>query len=340
MSGAIPESGSLAPERALEILEGIVGVRALVIGDLMLDEYISGTVERISPEAPVPVVRVEHEDWAVGGAANVAANVAALGAVTRVVGVLGADAAGERLHAGLERMGARTGDLVVTSDRPTTVKTRILARRQQVVRYDREDARDATGALADRLVAAVTEAAEDCDVLVLEDYNKGVLVPAVIDAARAIARQRGIPTVVDPKRLRFFDYAGVTVFKPNAKELSDALGTPLEPDNPDWMSRIRRRLECDALLLTLGEHGVALSSDDSGYLRVPTVARGVYDVSGAGDTVISVVALARAAGASTAEAAILANHAAAVEVGKAGVATVTRDEIMDHLRRHGSGAPS
>jgi D-beta-D-heptose 7-phosphate kinase/D-beta-D-heptose 1-phosphate adenosyltransferase len=338
MSTAGQDRSSLSPDRALEILDAIVGVRALVIGDLMLDEYISGTVERISPEAPVPVVRVEHEDWAVGGAANVAANVAALGAVTKVVGVLGDDAAGERLQAGLEGMGASTAGLVIAPDRPTTVKTRILARRQQVVRYDREDARDASGALAERLVAAVTDAAADCDVLVLEDYNKGVLVPEVIAAARTLARDRGIATVVDPKRLRFFDYHGVTVFKPNAKELSDALGAPLEPDDPEWMSDIRRRLKCDDLLLTLGEHGVALSSEDSGYLRVPTVARGVYDVSGAGDTVISVVALARAAGASTAEAAILANHAAAVEVGKAGVATVSRDEIMDHLRRHGSRA--
>lgn len=338
MSTAGQDRSSLSPDRALEILDAIVGVRALVIGDLMLDEYISGTVERISPEAPVPVVRVEHEDWAVGGAANVAANVAALGAVTKVVGVLGDDAAGERLQAGLEGMGASTAGLVIAPDRPTTVKTRILARRQQVVRYDREDARDASGALAERLVAAVTDAAADCDVLVLEDYNKGVLVPEVIAAARTLARDRGIATVVDPKRLRFFDYHGVTVFKPNAKELSDALGAPLEPDDPEWMSDIRRRLKCDDLLLTLGEHGVALSSEDSGYLRVPTVARGVYDVSGAGDTVISVVALARATGASTAEAAILANHAAAVEVGKAGVATVSRDEIMDHLRRHGSRA--
>lgn len=326
---------TLELERAREVLDSVGGLRALVVGDLMLDEYVSGSVERISPEAPVPVVRVERDECAVGGAANVAANVAALGAVTEVVGLVGDDPSGERLRRGLEQMGARTSGLVVAAERPTTVKTRVLARRQQVVRFDREDSSDVAGPLATELVRAVERAADGCDVVILEDYNKGVLVPAVIDAVRTLAGARGIPVVVDPKRLRFFDYEGVTVFKPNAKELSDALGAPLEPDDPEWMDSVRRRLDCRNLLLTLGEDGVALSSEDAGYLRVPTVARGVYDVSGAGDTVISVVAVALAVGASPAEAAILANHAAAVEVGKAGVATVSSEEILDHLRRYG-----
>lgn len=318
--------------RALDILRAMDGLRALVVGDLMLDEYISGTVERISPEAPVPVVRVDGDDWAVGGAANVAANVAALGAVTDVVGVVGHDAGGERLLDALGGLGARTTGVVRSSARPTTVKTRVLARRQQVVRFDREDDRDVPAEIAAGLVAAIEREAPECHVLVLEDYNKGVLVPPVIDAVITAGRRLGIPTVVDPKRLRFFEYGGVTVFKPNAKELADALGEHLSPDDEAWMARIRDRLACDTLLLTLGEHGVALSSRSDGYLRVPAVARGVYDVSGAGDTVIAVVAVALAAGATPVEAAILANHAAAVEVGKAGVATVTRQEILDHLR--------
>lgn len=322
----------LAEARALEILRGMEGVRALVVGDLMLDEYISGTVDRISPEAPVPVVRVEGDDWAVGGAANVAANVAALGAVTDVVGVVGEDPGGARLTAALEELGARTTGVVRARARPTTVKTRVLARRQQVVRYDREDDGDVTPELADALVDAVEREAGECQVLIMEDYNKGVLVPSVIDAVVSAGRRLGIPTVVDPKRLRFFDYRGVTVFKPNAKELADALGEHLAPDDPEWMAGIRERLECQSLLLTLGEEGVALSSGTDGYLRVPAVARGVYDVSGAGDTVISVMAVALAAGAFPQEAAILANHAAAVEVAKAGVATVSRQEILDHLR--------
>lgn len=320
--------------RAQELLQAVSGLRVLVVGDLMLDEYIAGTVDRISPEAPVPVVRVEHEDWAVGGAANVAANVAALGAVTDVVGLIGDDAGGRRLREGLERMGARTEGIVVTGRRPTTVKTRVLARRQQVVRFDREDAQDAPPELIEALVTAVERRADEADVLVMEDYNKGVLVPEVIEAVRAIGRRRGIPTVVDPKRLRFFDYGGVTLFKPNAKELADALGTHLAPDDADWMHQVRERLDCAHLLLTLGEQGVALSSEEWGHLRVPTAARAVYDVSGAGDTVISVVAVALAAGATPVEAAILANHAAAVEVGKTGVATVSPREILDHLRQH------
>lgn len=332
----------LEEDRALEILREMEGVRALVVGDLMLDEYISGTVERISPEAPVPVVRVEGDDWAVGGAANVAANVAALGAATEVVGVVGADPAGDRLRGKLEDLGARTSGVLQMPGRPTTVKTRVLARRQQVVRFDREDDTDVAPEMARALVAAIEREAPGCQVLVMEDYNKGVLVPEVISAVVGAGRRHGIPTVVDPKRLRFFDYRGVTVFKPNAKELADALGEHLAPEDPAWMARVRRRLECGTLLLTLGERGVALSSADEGYLRVPTVARGVYDVSGAGDTVVSVVAVALAAGATPVEASILANHAAAVEVGKPGVATVSRQEILDHLRghRHDAAAPA
>jgi D-beta-D-heptose 7-phosphate kinase/D-beta-D-heptose 1-phosphate adenosyltransferase len=330
----------LDQDRARTILRAMDGVRALVVGDLMLDEYISGTVERISPEAPVPVVRVEGDDWAVGGAANVAANVAALGAVTDVVGVVGRDSGGDRLVGKLRELGARVSGVVQTDERPTTVKTRVLARRQQVVRFDREADRDVTEAVARDLVAAVEREASECQVLIMEDYNKGVLVPGVIDAVVTAGRRLGIPTVVDPKRLRFFNYGGVTVFKPNAKELADALGEHLAPESPGWMASIRQRLACDTLLLTLGERGVALSSEREGYFRVPTVARGVYDVSGAGDTVVSVVAVALAAGATPVEAAILANHAAAVEVGKAGVATVSRQEILDHLRSYGEGSPA
>ncbi len=322
--------------RAETILAGMRQVRALVVGDLMLDEYVAGVVDRISPEAPVPVVRVEEERWAVGGAANVAANVAALGAVCDVVGVVGDDAGGRRLTEALEGFGTRIGGVVVSPTRPTTVKTRILARSQLVVRFDREVDDDVDDDLADAMVAAIRREAPDCQVLILEDYNKGVLTPAVIRAVLEAGASLGVPTVVDPKRLRFFDYAGCTVFKPNAKELADALGEHLSPDDPVWMEQTRRRLQCETLLLTLGERGVALATRDGRLLRVPAVARSVYDVSGAGDTVVAVAAVALAAGADEVEAAILANHAAAIGVQKAGVATVSPREILEHTHTYNS----
>jgi len=324
----------LSLERAAALLEDARGVRVLVVGDLMLDRYISGAVDRISPEAPVPVVRVEEESSAVGGAGNVAANVAALGAACHAVGCVGRDVAGEQLRDELAALGVRTDGLVLTDERPTTVKTRILARRQQVVRVDREVETDASPALAEALAETVRALATECDVLVMEDYNKGVLVPPVIQAVLAAARERGLPTVVDPKRRNFFAFGGVTVFKPNAKELADALGEFLHPDDPAWMEATRRRMGCDNLLLTLGERGMALQASDGPPVRIPTVARSVYDVSGAGDTVTAVMAVTLAAGASPAEAAVLANHAAAVEVGKAGVATVSPREILAHAREH------
>lgn len=307
------------------------GVRILVVGDLMLDRYISGVVDRISPEAPVPVVRVREESWAVGGAANVAANVLALGAGCDIVGCVGDDAAGGILLDTLAGLGAGLEGVIRDPSRPTTLKTRVLARSQQVVRFDLEDDRDVSPEVAARLAASVAAVTPSVDVLILEDYNKGILVPSLIDASLEGARHRGIPSIVDPKRRNFFAFGGVTVFKPNAKELEEALGEGLLPGDPGWMEQVRARLSCDVLLLTLGEQGMALRSRDGEHLRVPAAARSVYDVSGAGDTVTAVVACALAAGASHSEAAILANHAAAIEVGKAGVATVSPDEIAAHV---------
>jgi D-beta-D-heptose 7-phosphate kinase/D-beta-D-heptose 1-phosphate adenosyltransferase len=330
----------MTPERVEKLLSGFENVRVLVVGDLMLDRYISGAVDRISPEAPVPVVRVEEESARLGGAANVAANVAAMGATCHMVGCVGKDRAGENLRDALADGGVRTDGLVVTDERPTSVKTRVLARRQQVVRFDHEVESDVSGGLAVALAQTLTRLLDHADVVVLEDYNKGVLVPPVIRAALDGAKARGIPTVVDPKRRNFFGYTGATVFKPNAKELADALGDFVHPDDDAWMEATRARMGCEHLLLTLGERGMALQSGSGRSVRVPTVARSVYDVSGAGDTVTAVVAVALASGADAAEAAVLANHAAAIEVGKAGVATVSPDELRDHINRGTKGERS
>jgi rfaE bifunctional protein kinase chain/domain len=322
----------LAEERVEELLAAAESVRCLVVGDVMLDRYVSGTAERISPEAPVPVVRVDAESSAVGGAANVAHNAVALGGSCAVVGLTGNDAGGVLLKRELERLGIDTRGLVTTDDRPTTMKTRVMARRHQVARFDHETDEDVDQPLADALLRAVRGGAEQADVLVMEDYNKGALVPAVIAAVLEAGRKHDLPVVVDPKRRRFFGFGGATLFKPNAKELADALGEPIRPDDAAWMEEVRGRVGAEHLLLTLGEHGMALKSADGEFARVPAVARSVYDVSGAGDTVTAVLALMLGAGASAVEAAVLANHAAALEVAKTGVATVSRDEILDHYR--------
>ena len=181
---------------------------------------------------------------------------------------------------------------------------------------------------AEAILASVRELLPVSHGIALEDYNKGVLVPSVIRGALEASGRAPIPSIVDPKRLRFFEYSGATVFKPNARELADALGDHLQADNPEWMESVRSRLGAENLLLTLGERGMALQCREGGYLRVPTVARDVYDVSGAGDTVTAVMVVGLAVGGTPLEAAVIANHAAAVEVGKAGVATVSSDEIL------------
>jgi rfaE bifunctional protein kinase chain/domain len=323
----------LSRERLDEILERARSVRVAVVGDLMLDVYLVGNVSRISPEAPVPVVHVTEERYALGGAANVAANVAALGADCDLIGCVGTDRAGERIRAELTSIDGGTvrARLSERADRPTTTKTRVVARHQQVVRFDHESDEDLPGDCCDELCELVRRSVAECQALVLEDYNKGVLVPRVIRSAIDAAREAGIPSVVDPKFRHFFEYRGATVFKPNAVELGNALGERIRPSEDEWLEDARRRVEARHLLLTLGEDGMALRSEGGTSFRIPTVAREVYDVSGAGDTVTAFVAVALAAGASMREAATLANLAAGIEVGKPGVAVVTPRELRDML---------
>ena len=253
----------LGVDRIAELLEMARDVRVLVVGDVMLDRYISGRVARISPEAPVPVVHVEEDSSAVGGAANVAANVVALGAGCAVVGCVGDDEAGRELRGELAELGVDLDGLVAAPQRPTTVKTRVMARHQQVVRVDREQVGDIDEETADRLAEAARRLLSACSAVAIQDYNKGVLVPSVVTAVVTAAAESDIPSVVDPKRQRFFEYPGVTVFKPNAKELEDALGEALRPDDGTWMEAVRERLACHHLLLTLGEQGMALHSGGS-----------------------------------------------------------------------------
>lgn len=327
---------TLRLDRLEEILAAARTVRVAVVGDLMLDVYLTGSVQRISPEAPVPVVHVQQERTALGGAANVAANVVRLGACCDVLGFVGSDAAGEQIRRSLEALpgGPVRPRLVSAADRPTTTKTRVMARNQQVVRFDREHDQDLAPAIAEQLCALVREVVREVDVLVLEDYNKGVLTPAVIRTAIETARAAGLPIIVDPKFRHFFEYEGVTVFKPNSLELAAGLGTAIQPHDDEWLEGARQRLGCTHLLVTLGEDGMVVRSADGKSKRIPAVAREVFDVSGAGDTVTAFVAVALATGASIQEAAVLANFAAAIGVGKHGVATISAEEVLELASRH------
>jgi D-beta-D-heptose 7-phosphate kinase/D-beta-D-heptose 1-phosphate adenosyltransferase len=321
----------IAADRLRELLDAPArrGTRLAIIGDAMLDVYLRGDVERISPEAPVPVVRVRERRQALGGAANVAQNVAALGARCELVAAIGDDAAGRELTAMLTApaLGADPRGLV-TAARPTTTKTRVVARGQQVVRVDEEVDADLDGDDIARLHEAVDRAVGDADALILEDYNKGVLVPSVIERALAIASRRGIPVVVDPKYRNFFAYTGATIFKPNRRELEAALGAAVDLDHPEALPAVLQRLGAANLLLTLSERGMALIAQDGAVHRIPTTAREVYDVVGAGDTVTAYLAAMLAVGATPLEAAVIANFAAGIEVGKAGAATVAPEEIV------------
>jgi D-beta-D-heptose 7-phosphate kinase/D-beta-D-heptose 1-phosphate adenosyltransferase len=323
----------LTIDRAREILDAAGDVAVLVVGDLMLDRYLRGSVDRISPEAPVPVVRVAGEGATAGGAANVAANVVALGARCRIVGCVGEDAGADELARELEGLGVETAGLVRVAERPTTVKTRVMAMHQQIVRFDHESDDDVDDRTALRLVAAMESAAEGSRAIVLEDYNKGVLVPSVVRATLERAVAMGVPTIVDPKRWRFFEFTGATVFKPNARELAEAMGEPVRPEDEAWLEEARLRVAAEHLLVTLGAAGMVLQGPDGHVLRIPTVARQVYDVSGAGDTVTAVTAVALAGGATPAEAAVLANHAAAVVVGKSGVHPASYEELLRQVER-------
>lgn len=328
---------TLSRDRLTELLATAPSRRIAVVGDAMLDVYLRGDVDRISPEAPVPVVRVRERKLALGGAANVAQNVAAVGAGCELVAVVGADQAGRVLREMLSDIGADPRSLVEVG-RPTTTKTRVLARAQQVVRFDEEDDADVSGAEAERLLEAARAAVADADALVIEDYNKGVLVPRVIEATIGWARDKDIPVVVDPKYRNFFAFAGATVFKPNRRELEAALGAAVDLEHPEAVPAALRRLGVEHLLLTLGDRGMALFSASGEDYRIPTTAREVYDVVGAGDTVTAYLATMLASGATAREAAIVANFAAGVEVGKLGAAMVSPEEVLEAYDAHVAAA--
>jgi rfaE bifunctional protein kinase chain/domain len=318
----------LTRDRVLHLIHRMTSSRVVVVGDIMLDRYLIGDTERLSPEAPVPVVTVRERHAALGGAANVAANVIAIGARCLLVGVVGDDGDGSAIRQELAVARLDDRHVLTVAGRPTTSKTRIIARSQQIVRIDDEVDSLLQGSDLSRLTTAARETLADADALLLEDYNKGALPSPLILAVMEVAKRRGIPVVVDPKYRQFFEYAGSTVFKPNRRELESALGAAVDLQDGTALPEVLARLKVDNLLVTLGAEGMVLVTKDGTLTQIPSIARQIYDVSGAGDTVTAWLGTALAAGASVREAAQLANYAAGVEVGKAGVATVSPAEVL------------
>ena len=322
---------------ALDRLDALVarfaGRRLLVLGDLMLDHYLWGRVERISPEAPVPVVEVSRETSSLGGAGNVAANLAALGATPVLVGLVGDDSRAQQLLDAFAQVGVDTRAIVRDPSRPTTMKTRVIAHSQQIVRADWESRADVEGAALAGLIATLEREMGGVDGLIVSDYGKGVITRPVLDAAIGLAKAKAIPISVDPKESHLDAYLGVSILTPNQFEAGNMMAQRIK-DGASLMSvgwGLQQRLDAECALVTRGADGMSLFEKGGRYTHLPTVAREVYDVTGAGDTVVSVVALALAAGADYPEACYLANHAAGVVIREVGTATCSPAQLKSSL---------
>ncbi len=324
--------------RFFELIRLFKNARILVIGDFILDQFVWGNVQRISPEAPVPVVNVQRESYLPGGSLNVAHNIRTLGGTVYPSGVVGRDLAGRMLLKAMRREAIDTGGIIYDRLRPTTVKTRVIAHSQQVVRFDRENANEISKEDIQRILKFVKQRIAAVDAVVIEDYGKGVVQPALVKEVIRVAKQHKKPVLVDPKEKHISYYVGVTALTPNRKEACTAFenicqNNHHEPTLEEIGRGLLKKLKSEALLITLGEDGMALFEKNGTLTRIPTAAREVYDVSGAGDTVIAVLSLALAAGAKMREAAILANLAAGVVVAKLGTATVSREELEEAVNK-------
>lgn len=327
----------LVPKRVRELLDTARHRRVLVVGDALLDQFIWGRVNRISPEAPVPVVEFDRESFMPGGAANVARNLTALGVATELFAVIGQDAAGENLRALLTQAAVNCRGLQVHPQRPTSIKTRIIANRQQMVRVDRETPADLDAAASETLLASLKRRLGAADAVIVGDYGKGVVTQWLLDRLRDECRQRGLWLSLDPKPVHELNLSRLSLITPNRKEafeLARAKDT-VRHENPPAdtpllgaAERLLSELQPALMLITLGEQGMLLCRRGQPPLHIPTTAREVFDVSGAGDTVIAAFTLAIAGGASPVEAAAISNHAAGVVVGKFGTATVQPAELL------------
>ena len=323
--------------RVKELLSAVANARILVVGDAMLDQFLWGQVSRISPEAPVPVVEFDRESFMPGGAANVARNLVALNAKAEMFGVIGHDTAASQLKELLARQKVDCRGLVAEAGRHTSVKTRIVAQQQQVVRVDRESRHDIKPGSTRRLLTALANRAARADAVIVGDYGKGTVTQSLLDGLRKLCRQRGLWLSFDPKPIHRLQLQGLSLLTPNRKEAFELAGLPDETRTSDPLrdtalmqtaESLLTKLQPALLLITLGELGMLLCERHQPPFHIPTVAQEVFDVSGAGDTVIATFTLAIAAGASPLEAALFSNHAAGIVVGKVGTATVAPEELV------------
>jgi D-glycero-beta-D-manno-heptose-7-phosphate kinase len=329
-------------EKLRAIFEGMKSKTILVIGDLMLDHYIWGKVERISPEAPVPVVDVQDEKYKLGGAGNVGNNLLSLGASVIISGVKGRDPQGDILLDILRESGIPSDRILTDPDKSTIVKTRIIAHTQQIARLDREDRSYISAGLTRELLKTVQDAFPSIDAVIISDYAKGVISPELVEEIVKAARAKGVPVCVDPKERNFPFYKDVDLITPNTKELSFGAGIKIETDGdiPVAARRIKSTLGCKTLLVTRGEHGMSLFEGEHEMIQIPAMARAVYDVTGAGDTVIACFTLALVSGATAREAAIIANTAAGLVVAEVGAASVPWEKLYHICREEVSGHSS
>ena len=331
MAPQTTQNQSVSQKALRQYLQRFPQASLLVIGDLILDHYVMGRVSRISPEAPVPVVHVESETLRLGGAANVFNNILALGGKADLCGVIGADESGRLLLKELGKSRSGRGGVIIDHDRPTTRKSRVIAHNQQIVRYDMEGRQELKGTLQKRLLRYVESRIRELSCIVVSDYAKGVVSAALMTELTRMAALRKIPIIVDPKVEHFSYYKGVTVMTPNHLEATQAAG--LHGDDDQTINQagalLRQRLGCQSVLITRGEKGMSLYEGEGTSWHLPTQARQVYDVTGAGDTVIGTLALALATGANMREAATLANHAAGIVVGMVGTATVSPKQLLE-----------
>ena len=311
----------------------------LIVGDVMLDSYIWGAVERISPEAPVPIVNVKKRDVRLGGAANVALNVQALGAKPVLVALCGDDDAGKRLKQIISDQKLSIEGIVVSSARPTTVKTRVIASSQHIVRVDDESDKPSSGEEEKELLKRIEKLAPDCDAIIFEDYDKGVLSLALIENTVALAQKLGIPTIVDPKKRNFLSYKQVTLFKPNLKEMREGLKIELEAGNQLQLEAaiksLKDKLQVEGVMATLSEHGVYIDYQNE-KIKLPAHAREIADVSGAGDTVVSIVALAVALKLSPKQIAGLSNLGGGLVCQYVGVVPIDKEELLKEAQKLGT----
>jgi D-beta-D-heptose 7-phosphate kinase/D-beta-D-heptose 1-phosphate adenosyltransferase len=307
--------------------------RILVVGDVIMDEFLWGRVERISPEAPVPVVQVEEESLVLGGAGNVVNNIISLGGQALLCGVIGNDAMGRELVHMLEKMNSPSHGLVVEDRRPTTIKTRVVAHSQQVVRVDREEREPVTEASIERIITAVKEQTGSIDAIVVSDYGKGVVTRSLMDGLRSLGQDGQPILAVDPTVRNLALYKDVTLITPNNYEAQRMSGIQIEDDQSLRRAgaHLLEELGCQTVLITQGDKGMTLIEGNGETTQIPTVARKVFDVSGAGDTVIATFTLALAAGLTPSEAALLSNLAAGIVVGEVGTAAVATSRLKEIL---------